>query len=52
MFIVVTMYNEDAILFQKTMRGVQSNIASFLEYNPKYNTDKIAVIVIQDGIMK
>lgn len=47
-FIVVTMYNEEPLLFNKTMSAINKNIDSFIANG--LSPDDIAVCVVVDGI--
>lgn len=56
LFIVVTMYNEDALSFNRTMFGIAQNIAFLCKKN-KYGWDadawkKVAVVIVADGRSK
>ena len=48
-FMVVTMYNEEPLLFNKTMSAINKNIEAFLE-DGSLIADDIAVCVVVDGI--
>jgi cellulose synthase/poly-beta-1,6-N-acetylglucosamine synthase-like glycosyltransferase len=47
-FIVVTMYNEEPVLFAKTMKAIHRNIESFVKEG--LNVDDIGTVIIVDGI--
>ncbi|CEG78857.1 Putative Chitin synthase 1 [Rhizopus microsporus] len=54
LFIVMTMYNEDEILFTRTMHGVMKNIAHLcsLKRSPMWGPDgwkKVVVCIVADG---
>ncbi|KAI8079538.1 chitin synthase 1 [Gilbertella persicaria] len=54
LFIVMTMYNEDEVLFTRTMHGVMKNIAHLcsLKKNPVWGPDgwkKVVVCIVADG---
>ena len=48
MAICICMYNEDRSMLQNTLLGVGENIVRL--YNQGVDTDKIVVIIVQDGI--
>ena len=50
MAICICMYNEDRSMLQNTLLGVGENIVRL--YNQGVDTDKIVVIIVQDGIQK
>ncbi|WRT66006.1 uncharacterized protein IL334_002957 [Kwoniella shivajii] len=57
LFIVITMYNEDDILFCRTMRGVMQNIAHLCTRSKsktwgKEGWKKVVVCIVADGRMK
>jgi chitin synthase len=57
LFIVVTMYNEDDVLFCRTMRGVMQNIAHLCGRSRsktwgKDGWKKVVVCIVSDGRMK
>lgn len=48
MAICICMYNEDRSMLQNTLLGVGENIVRL--YKQGVDTDKIIVIIVQDGI--
>ena len=48
-FMVVTMYNEEPLLFNKTMSAINKNIQAFVQEG-SLNIEDIAVCVVVDGI--
>ncbi|BFZ62941.1 Chitin synthase, class 2 [Saitoella coloradoensis] len=57
LFIVVTMYNEDEVLFTRTMHGVMKNIAHLVSRNKsrvwgKDGWKKVTVCIVADGRRK
>ncbi|WVR05534.1 hypothetical protein IAU60_002552 [Kwoniella sp. DSM 27419] len=57
LFIVITMYNEDDILFCRTMRGVMQNIAHLCTRSKsktwgKDGWKKVVICIVADGRMK
>ena len=57
MFVVITLYNEDEVLFARTMHGVMKNISHLCSRNRskvwgKEGWRKVVVCVVADGRTK